>query len=60
VNTDRRDRVMQWQEEWLRALDDLPNLPLGAQQAVLDVGASFAREDGVEFDATPFAVEDAA
>jgi len=51
---------MQWQEEWLRALDDLPNLPLGAQQAVLDVGASFAREDGVEFDATPFAVEDAA
>ena len=60
MNTDRRDRVTQWQDEWLRALDDLPNLPLGAQRAVLEVGASFAREDGVEFDGVAFVVEDAA
>ena len=60
MNTDRRDRVIQWQEEWLRALDDLPNLPAGAQRAVLDAGASFAREDGEEFDGAAYLVEDAA
>ena len=60
MNTDRRDRVIQWQEEWLRALDDLPNLPAGAQRAVLAVGASFAHEDGEEFDGTTYVVEDAA
>ena len=60
MNTDRRDRVIQWQEEWLRALDDLPNLPPGAQRAVLEAGASFAREDGEEFDGTAYLVEDAA
>ena len=60
MNTDRRDRVIQWQDEWLRALDDLPNLPAGAQRAVLAVGASFAHEDGEEFDGTTYVVEDAA
>jgi hypothetical protein len=43
--TDRRDRVLDWQEELLRITSRLTELPEAARQAVYEVVAEFLRED---------------
>jgi hypothetical protein len=45
VNMDRRDRVLDWQEELLRIAPRLAELPDAARQAVYEVVAEFLRED---------------
>ncbi len=45
VPTDRRDRVMDWEEELLRIAPWLFELPAAARQAVYDTVAGFMRED---------------
>jgi hypothetical protein len=45
VPTDRRDRVMAWQEELLRIAPHLYDLPAAARQAVYDTVNDFLHED---------------
>jgi hypothetical protein len=42
---DRRDRVLDWRDELRRLTPRLAELPLGARLAVMEVVATFARED---------------
>jgi hypothetical protein len=42
---DRRDRVLDWRDELRRVTPRLPELPLGARLAVMQVVATFVRED---------------
>lgn len=45
VPTDRRDRVLDWQEELLRIAPRLLELPIAARLAIYDVVEDFLRED---------------
>ena len=45
MTTDRRDRVLDWQEELLRIAPQIFELPVAARQAVYDVVSCFLRED---------------
>lgn len=45
MTTDRRDRVLDWQEELLRIAPRIFELPPAARQAVYDVVSGFLRED---------------
>ena len=45
---DRRDRVLDWRDELRRVTPRLAELPLGARLAVMEVVATFAREDAAE------------
>jgi hypothetical protein len=42
---DRRDRVLDWRDELRRVTPRLAELPLGARLAVMQVVATFVRED---------------
>ncbi len=42
---DRRDRVLDWRDELRRVTPRLGELPLGARLAVMQVVATFVRED---------------
>jgi hypothetical protein len=62
--TDRRDRILDWRDELRRVTPLLGELPLGARLAVMEVVATFAREDdnapGESFESLNSAISDAA
>ena len=43
--TDRRERILDWRDELRRVTPLLAELPMGARLAVMEVVATFARED---------------
>jgi hypothetical protein len=45
VNSDRRDRVLDWREELRRLEPDLPGLPAAARLAVQTTVERFLREE---------------
>jgi hypothetical protein len=55
VPTDRRDRVMAWQEELLRIAPNLYDLPEAARQAVYDTVNDFLHEDAERIQSPRFA-----
>ena len=42
---DRRERILDWRDELRRVTPLLAELPMGARLAVMEVVATFARED---------------
>jgi hypothetical protein len=45
MHNDRRERVLDWRDELRRVTPLLAELPMGARLAVMEVVATFARED---------------
>jgi hypothetical protein len=45
VPFDRRERILDWRDELRRVTPLLAELPIGARLAVMEVVATFARED---------------
>ncbi len=45
---DRRERILDWRDELRRVTPLLAELPMGARLAVMEVVATFAREDRVD------------
>jgi hypothetical protein len=45
VPLDRRERILDWRDELRRVTPLLAELPIGARLAVMEVVATFARED---------------
>ena len=49
---ERRDRILDWHDELRRLIPRLPELPVAARLAVIEVVATFEREDADRSDAS--------